>query len=73
MIAGYLDELTRIFKTVSDKREAHFRSRGVLQDISTDPSFITVVLKRQLSTPGTLNRRWFQGDERSHRVSARAE
>ncbi|MBI4489166.1 MAG: hypothetical protein HY694_08775 [Deltaproteobacteria bacterium] len=57
MITGYLDELTRIFKTVSDKREAHFRSRGVLQDISADPSFITAVLGKYLSTRGVLNKK----------------
>jgi len=57
MMGRYLDELTRIFKTVSDKREAHLRSRGVLQDISADPSFVTAVLEKYLSIPGVLNKK----------------
>ena len=54
-IEGYVGELTRIFKSASRKDEAHYQSRRVLEDISTDPSFITALLEKHLSSPTVLN------------------
>lgn len=48
-------ELTRIFKESRSKRQAHERSRPVLEEITTNPAFITEVLRKGLSNPTVLN------------------
>ena len=52
---AYFGELTRIFIDASSKDEAHYQSRRVLEDVSTDPSFITAMLQKHLSSPTVLN------------------
>jgi len=54
-LRAYVEELTRIFKAAPSKHQAHERSRRVLEDISTDRSFITAILWRYLSIPESLN------------------
>jgi hypothetical protein len=54
-IEAYLGELTRIFKGAASKDEAHYQSRRVLEDISTDRSFITALLEKHLASPNVLN------------------
>ncbi|MCM3871776.1 MAG: hypothetical protein ND895_13930 [Pyrinomonadaceae bacterium] len=51
----YIGALKKIFASSSDKREAHFRSRNVLEDMSGDPAFFTAVLEKHLGTSGSLN------------------
>ncbi len=58
-LAGYIDELTQIFKSTRDKREAHQKSRSILEGMSHDPLFLTAVLQKHLTTPGALNTRHY--------------
>lgn len=54
---GYLAELTRIFKKVPSKRQAHGRCRPVLEEMTTDLPFLSEVFRRGLSDPQVLNSR----------------
>ena len=55
MIHDYVGELTRIFMHTPDKYRAHEESRRILEDISTDPAFLTALLRRYLARPEVLN------------------
>lgn len=55
----YIEEINRIFRTASNKHQAHQQSRKVLEDISTDPAFITKVFTRYLSSAQVLNKRHY--------------
>lgn len=51
----YLKTLTDIFRQNNDKREANYRCRRVLIDMSSDKDFFPEVLERHLRKPGSLN------------------
>lgn len=51
----YIDSLAELFTKTLDKREAHHRGRRVLEDFSSDASFLTAALRKHLMTPGILN------------------
>lgn len=55
----YIEELNRIFRTASNKHQAHQESRRVLEDISTDRAFITAVIRRYLSSAQAFNKRHY--------------
>ena len=51
----YIDALKEVFTTASDKHEANHLSRSVLEEMSGDPAFFTAVLRKHLTTSGSLN------------------
>jgi hypothetical protein len=55
----YTESLRKVFKEISDKREAHYKSRTIIEDISSDPAFFSLVLEKHLGTPGVLNSRHY--------------
>jgi hypothetical protein len=54
MTNRYISELNSIFEHTSDKREAHRRSRQVLQDMSGDSHVFTEALERHVTNPENL-------------------
>ena len=55
----YTDDLTSIFSTFSDKRQAHERSRRLIGEIAREPACLTAAIARHLSSPDALNRPHF--------------
>jgi len=51
----YIESLKQIFATAPNKHEANYRSRAVLEDMSSDSGFFTSVLEKHLQTAGSLN------------------
>ncbi len=56
---SYVSELTRIFRSAPSKDEAHHQSRQVLGDMAIEPSLLTAILQKHLSTPSALNEKNF--------------
>ena len=54
-IATYLKELGAIFRSTRDKREANYRCKTVLSDMSGDANLLTEVIAKHISTRGSLN------------------
>jgi hypothetical protein len=50
-------ELVKVFRTSATKHEAHTRVRPIMAQLSRDPSFLSAVLVKYLTTPGSLDRR----------------
>jgi hypothetical protein len=49
-------ELVAIFKSSATKHEANDRARPIMEQLSRDDGFLTAVLEKYLSTPGSLDR-----------------
>lgn len=58
-IKKYVTTLNEIFKSAPSKHEAHYRSGAVLAEMSGDSEFLTQVLAKHLSSPGTLDSRHY--------------
>ena len=54
-LSPQLERLTQIFRRSSNKHEAHFRSREVLEEMACDPRVLPAVLEEYLAKPGVLN------------------
>lgn len=54
-IEKYLKELTAIFTANTDKREANYKSRQLMVEMSGDTGFLTEVLHNHLLKKGSLN------------------
>lgn len=50
-------ELLGIFKGSASKHEANARARPVMEQLSREPSFLSAVIEKYLSTPGTLDKK----------------
>lgn len=51
----YIEALKEIFAKASDKHEANYQSRAILEEMSGDSTFFTAVLRKHLTTPDSLN------------------
>lgn len=54
-IQAYIRALQDVFVKTPDKREANVRCRQLLMDMSGDAAFLTGILRKHLSTLGSLN------------------
>jgi hypothetical protein len=55
-IDALVARLEDVFRRHPDKREAHARSRPLLEEVSHDPRFLAEALERHLRKPGALDR-----------------
>ena len=56
-IAPYLRRIDQVFRGRRDKRGAHTDCAEILREMADDPGFLTALLRKNLETPGALNRK----------------